>query len=62
MSQICLIRIEWNGLNGLILSILDLEIGRFESMLFGFHFGWKSYCTLYLFFIPIEIKKPWYDK
>jgi len=60
ISEIVPIRIEYNHYNGFMFTLLGLEIGSFDSMLFGIHFGWKSYFMIYLFFIPIEIKKPWY--
>jgi len=60
ISEIVPIRIEYNHYNGFMFTLLGLEIGGFDSMLFGVHLGWKRYFIIYLFFIPIEIKKPWY--
>ena len=62
IDKITPIRLEWNNMNGFMFSILDIECGRFESELFGIHMGWKSYFIIYLFFIQIEIKKPWYGR
>lgn len=57
-----LIQLEWNRWNGLIFTICGIELGRFESELIGISWGWKSYFYIYILFIPIEIKKPWYGK
>ena len=60
MYRITPIQLEWNALNGFMFTILGIEWGKFESELFGIHVGWKSYIYIYLFFIHIELKKPWY--
>jgi hypothetical protein len=62
MNGIKLIELEWNNLNGLCFTILGIEWGRFESQMFGIHSGWNSFLHIYVFFILIEIKKPWYNK
>jgi len=60
IHKITIINVEWNCYNGLTLSILDVEVGRLDSCFLGVHIGWKSYFIIYILFIPIEIKKPWY--
>ena len=56
------IRVEWNIYNGFIFEILFVDIGRFESCLFGTSFVFGEYWMVHLFFMPIEIKYPIYIK
>jgi hypothetical protein len=63
LVEFALIRLEWNGYNGLIFKIFGLEFQgnkhNFEGDLIGLHIS-TNYVIVYLLYISFEIKSPVY--
>jgi hypothetical protein len=53
VSEITPINIEWNSLNGFMLSVCKICINSWEGALFGLSFGWKSYFYIDILFFNI---------
>lgn len=60
IRRFTLIRLEWNSWNGFIFELFAIELDGYDGSLLGFNWGWNCYLQLSLFFITIDIKKPFY--
>lgn len=60
MNEFTIIRFGWNNYNGFIFKLIDIELNNFEGALLGLSIGWNEFFIIDMFYITIELKKPWF--
>jgi len=58
MRNITPIRLEWDALGGFDFTIFHVEVDGFEGSLFSLWSRWNKRLVLEVFFIRIELTKP----